>query len=174
MAWYDLWYHRNASTWPAILIFGLESDGCFRDKRKPHDRILVPDCPVKTDNPAVICTVYKKDKLAALISIASWANRNPQRSCPSTGPRLHFAHKPCWPLLKLRFSAGCYLYSRSKFPSTPGAKGWLLILKENKRHQLSYDGAAAHGFWWWNYSLFMKQIRKLNRKPGSKQSPKNS
>lgn len=32
----------------------------------------VDDCPVKTDNPEVLATVYKKDK-SALISIASWA-----------------------------------------------------------------------------------------------------
>ena len=31
----------------------------------------VQDCPVKTNNPNVICTVYKKDK-KSLIAIASW------------------------------------------------------------------------------------------------------
>jgi hypothetical protein len=32
----------------------------------------VDDCPVKTNNPEVLATVYKKDK-SALIAIASWA-----------------------------------------------------------------------------------------------------
>jgi len=34
-----------------------------------------PPCPVKTDNPAVLATVYKK-KGAALVSLASWAGRD--------------------------------------------------------------------------------------------------
>lgn len=90
----------------------------------------VPACPVKTDNPDVICTVYKKDK-AALISIASWAKDKTDITLAIDWNSLGMSpEKAVLTAVEAKdFQPAATFSPGQKIPVEPG-KGWLLILKE--------------------------------------------
>lgn len=89
----------------------------------------VPDCPVKTDNPDVLVTVYKK-KGRALISIASWAKADTTIHLiidwkslgldPSTATIIAPAIRD--------FQPSATFKPRDTIP-VKAEKGWLLIIK---------------------------------------------
>ena len=91
----------------------------------------VPDCPVKTNNPNIICTVYKKDK-KTLISIASWDKEKVDVKLlidwkalgisPEKATLIAFGSKD--------FQPAATFSPDQNIPVEPG-KGWMLILKEN-------------------------------------------
>ncbi len=90
----------------------------------------VPDCPVKTNNPNVICTVYKKDK-KSLISIASWDKDKTDVKLlidwkaldisPEKATLTAFGSKD--------FQPAATFSPDQKIPVEPG-KGWMLVLEE--------------------------------------------
>ncbi len=90
----------------------------------------VPACPVKTDNPDVICTVYKKDK-TALISIASWAKDKTDITLAIDWKSLGMSpEKAVLTAVEAKdFQPAATFSPDQKIPVEPG-KGWLLILKE--------------------------------------------
>jgi len=90
----------------------------------------VSHCPVKTDNPAVICTVYKKDK-SALISIASWAKDKTEVKLSFNWTALGISpDKAVLTAVEAKdFQPAATFSPDQNIPVDP-AKGWLLILKE--------------------------------------------
>jgi hypothetical protein len=90
----------------------------------------VPDCPVKTDNPNVICTVYKKDK-KSLISIASWDKdkTDVKLAIDWTGLGISPEKATLTAVEAKDFQAAATFTPDQKIPVEPG-KGWLLILEE--------------------------------------------
>jgi len=61
------WAGDPTSVWKIMDSFGMQGSRMIG--------YWVPACPVTTNNPEVICTVYKKEK-KTMISIASWAKEN--------------------------------------------------------------------------------------------------
>lgn len=90
----------------------------------------VPDCPVKTDTPNVICTVYKKDK-SALIAVASWAKEKTDVKLLIDWKTLGISpDKAVLTAVEAKdFQPAATFTPDQKIPVEPG-KGWLLILKE--------------------------------------------
>jgi len=89
----------------------------------------VPACPVKTDNPNVICTVYKKDK-KSLISIASWDKEKADIKLAIDWKALGISpEKAILTAVEAKdFQPAATFIPDQKIPVEPG-KGWLLILE---------------------------------------------
>jgi hypothetical protein len=90
----------------------------------------VPDCPVKTDNPNVICTVYKKDK-KSLISIASWDKEKADVKLVIDWKALGIApDKATLTAIEAKdFQTAATFSPDQKIPVDPG-KGWMMVLEE--------------------------------------------
>jgi hypothetical protein len=90
----------------------------------------VPGCPVKTDNPKVICTVYKKDK-KSLISIASWDKEKTDVKLAIDWAALGISpYKAVLTAIEATgFQPAATFTLKQKITVEPG-KGWLLILEE--------------------------------------------
>jgi len=90
----------------------------------------VPYCPVKTNNPDVICTVYQKDK-QSLISIASWAKEKTDIKLAIDWNSLGISpEKAILTAVEAKdFQPSATFNPGQEIPVEPG-KGWLLILKE--------------------------------------------
>lgn len=90
----------------------------------------VPDCPVKTDNPNVICTVYKKDK-KSLISIASWdkENKNVKLSIDWAALGISPEKAVLTAFESQGFQPAATFKPDQEIPVESG-KGWLLVLEE--------------------------------------------
>jgi hypothetical protein len=90
----------------------------------------VPSCPVKTDNPNVICTVYKKDK-KSLISIASWDTVKADVKLMIDWTALGISpEKATLSAFEAKdFQSAATFSPDYEIPVEPG-KGWLLILQE--------------------------------------------
>ena len=90
----------------------------------------VPGCPVKTDNPDVICTVYRKDK-KTLISIASWNKELTNVKLAMDWAALGISpEKAILSAVEAKdFQPAATFNPDQKIPVEPG-KGWLLILEE--------------------------------------------
>jgi hypothetical protein len=90
----------------------------------------VENCPVKTSNPEVLATVYKKDK-SALVSIASWA-------ADDTTVRLQIDWKalgidPAKATITAPEARNFQLATTFQYGqdiNVPKGKGWLLVIKE--------------------------------------------
>jgi hypothetical protein len=90
----------------------------------------VENCPVKTSNPEVLATVYKKDK-SALVSIASWA-------ADDTTVRLQIDWKalgidPVKAIItapEARNFQPATTFQVGQDINVPKGKGWLLVIKE--------------------------------------------
>ncbi len=90
----------------------------------------VPGCPVHTDNPAVLATVYRHPH-RALISVASWA---PQKvNCRLSIDFAKLGLDPAKARLRApavaRFQPSAAFHLGDAIPVEPG-RGWLLILDE--------------------------------------------
>ncbi len=116
------WAGDPTSVWKIMDTFGIKGSHMIG--------YWVPDCPVKTDNPAVICTVYKKDK-SALISIASWAKEKTDVKLSINWAALGMSpEKAVLTAVEAKdFQPAATFAPDQKIPVDP-AKGWLLILKE--------------------------------------------
>jgi hypothetical protein len=92
----------------------------------------VPTCPVKTDNPDVICTVYRKDKIS-LISIASWSKELANVKLAIDWVALGISpEKAILTAVEAKdFQPAAIFTPDQKIPVEPG-KGWLLILEEKE------------------------------------------
>jgi hypothetical protein len=90
----------------------------------------VPSCPVKTDNPNVICTVYKKDS-KALISIASWDKEKTQVKLAIDWNALGISpEKAVLTAFEAKdFQSYATFKPDQEIPVESG-KGWLLVLEE--------------------------------------------
>ncbi len=91
----------------------------------------VPGCPVKTDNPDVICTVYQKDK-SVLIAVASWAKEKTDVKLSINWTALGILpEKAVITAVEAKDIQPAAIFTPDqKIPVEPG-KGWMLILKEN-------------------------------------------
>lgn len=90
----------------------------------------VPGCPVKTDNPNVICTVYKKDK-KSLISIASWEKEKTDVKLTINWPALGISpDNAILTALEAKDFQPAATFSPNQSIPVEQGKGWLLILEE--------------------------------------------
>jgi hypothetical protein len=116
------WAGDPTSVWNIMDKFGIQGSQMIG--------YWVPACPVKTDNPNVICTVYKKDK-KSLISIASWDKKKTDVKMLIDWTALGISPEKA----KLTaigakdFQTDATFSPDQKIPVEPG-KGWLLILEE--------------------------------------------
>ena len=88
-----------------------------------------PDCPVKTDNPDVLATVYVQDD-RVLIALASWAEETTQVHLSIDWDAFVFK-KEGWRLYAPEapdFQSKAVFDPDAAIPVEPG-KGWLLILR---------------------------------------------
>jgi len=117
------WAGDPTSVWKIMDNFGIQGSHMIG--------YWVPGCPVKTDNPNVICTVYKKDK-KSLISIASWDKEKTEVKLAIDWKALGISpDKAILTAFEAKdFQSAATFSSDQKIPVEPG-KGWLLILKEN-------------------------------------------
>ncbi|MBM3501574.1 MAG: hypothetical protein FJX74_23210, partial [Armatimonadetes bacterium] len=89
-----------------------------------------PDCPVRTDHPEVLATVYRKPG-GSLLSIASWAKR--KATCRLTidwkalglDPKRAHLFAP-----EVKGFQPCRLYSPEEALPLPPGRGWLFLLDE--------------------------------------------
>jgi hypothetical protein len=90
----------------------------------------VPDCPVKTDNPEVLATVYKK-KDKVLISMASWAQKEVSCKLMYDWKALDMNRKKSRLLAPeiQDFQGQTVFKPDQSIPVEPG-RGWLLVLSE--------------------------------------------
>ncbi len=116
------WAGDPTSVWKIMDNFGIKGSRMIG--------YWVPDCPVKTDNPNVICTVYKKDK-KSLISIASWDKdkTDVKLAIDWTGLGISPEKATLTAVEAKDFQAAATFTPDQKIPVEPG-KGWLLILEE--------------------------------------------
>ncbi|MFZ4548541.1 MAG: glycoside hydrolase domain-containing protein, partial [Bacteroidales bacterium] len=116
------WAGDPTSVWKIMDNFGIKGSRMVG--------YWVPDCPVKTDNPNVICTVYKKDK-KSLISIASWDKDKTDVKLAIDWTALGISpDKAKLTAVEAKdFQAAATFTPDQKIPVEPG-KGWLLILEE--------------------------------------------
>jgi len=116
------WAGDPTSVWKIMDNFGMQGSRMIG--------YWVPDCPVKTDNPKVICTVYKKDK-KALISIASWDKEKTEVKLAIDFRALGIlSQKAILTAFEAKdFQPAATFITYHKIPVEPG-KGWLLILEE--------------------------------------------
>ncbi len=90
----------------------------------------VPDCPVKTDHPEVLTTVYRKQD-EVLISIASWAKEKADCQLNIDWEALNIDRKRARltaPVIQ-DFQGGAFFTPGQPIPVEP-ARGWLLLLSE--------------------------------------------
>jgi len=116
------WAGDPTSVWKIMDNFGIQGSQMIG--------YWVPACPVKTDNPNVICTVYKKDK-KSLISIASWDKEKTDVKLVIDWTALGISpDKAQLTAIGAKdFQSATTFGVDQKIPIEPG-KGWLLILEE--------------------------------------------
>ena len=116
------WAGDPTSVWKIMDNFGIQGSHIIG--------YWVPDCPVKTDNPNVICTVYKKDK-KSLISIASWDKEKADVKLVIDWKALGISpEKATLTAIEAKdFQPAATFSPEQKIPVEPG-KGWMLVLEE--------------------------------------------
>jgi hypothetical protein len=116
------WAGDPTSVWKIMDNFGIQGSRMIG--------YWVPACPVKTDNPDVICTVYKKDK-KALISIASWDKAKTEVKLNINWAALGISQeKAILTAIEAKdFQPAATFSPDQKIPVEPG-KGWMLIVEE--------------------------------------------
>lgn len=90
-----------------------------------------PNCPIKTSNPQVLATVYKKQG-AALVAIASWADQDEKVSLNIDWQKLGI--DPAKASISIpevvNFQQAQQLTRQSEI-TVPKAKGYLIVIKQN-------------------------------------------
>jgi len=116
------WAGDPTSVWKIMDKFGIQGSHMIG--------YWVPDCPVKTNNPNVICTVYKKDK-KSLISIASWNKDKTDVKLAIDWKALGISpEKATLTAIESKdFQPAATFSPDQNIPVEPG-KGWMLILEE--------------------------------------------
>ena len=116
------WAGDPTSVWKIMDNFGIQGSHMIG--------YWVPNCPVKTDNPNVICTVYKKDK-KSLISIASWDKEktNVKLLIDWTALGISPEKAKLTAIEAKDFQSAATFSPDQKIPVEPG-KGWMFILEE--------------------------------------------
>ena len=116
------WAGDPTSVWKIMDNFGIQGSQMIG--------YWVPACPVKTDNPNVICTVYMKDK-KSLISIASWDKEKTDVKLILDWKALGILpEKAVLSAFEAKdFQPAATFSPDQRIPVEPG-KGWLLILEE--------------------------------------------
>jgi len=116
------WAGDPASVWKIMDSFGMTGSHMIG--------YWVPGCPVKTDNPNVICTVYQKEK-KSLISIASWNKDKTDIKLAIDWVSLGISpDKAILTAVEAKdFQPAATFSPDQKIPVEPG-KGWMLILEE--------------------------------------------
>ena len=91
-----------------------------------------PDCPVRSDHPSVLATVYRK-RGKALVSVASWAKE--KVDCRLTVDFARLGLDPTktswWAPAVSQFQPSAAFRVGDAIPVAPG-RGWLLILEERR------------------------------------------
>jgi len=116
------WAGDPTSVWNIMDNFGIQGSRMIG--------YWVPDCPVKTDNPKVICTVYQKDK-KSLIALASWDKEKTDVKLAIDWKSLGIsADKAVLTAVEAKgFQSAATFSPDQKIPVEPG-KGWMLIIEE--------------------------------------------
>lgn len=115
------WAGDPTPVWKIMDNFGMRGSRMFG--------YWVPACPVKTDNPNVICTVYRKDK-KSLISIASWDKENTDVKLAIDWTALGISREKATltAFESEGFQPAASFNPDQKIPVESG-KGWLLVLE---------------------------------------------
>jgi hypothetical protein len=89
-----------------------------------------PNCPVKTNNPNVLATVYQKDK-TALIALASWAKEDVKVKLNINWAALGIdASKAKLVAMDVKDFQPAATFAPSDEITVPAGKGWMLVVKE--------------------------------------------
>ena len=116
------WAGDPTSVWKIMDNFGMQGSHMIG--------YWVPACPVKTDNPKVICTVYQKDK-KSLIAIASWDKEKTEVKLSIDWKALGISpDKAKLSAIEAKdFQPAATFSPEQKIPVEPG-KGWMLVIEE--------------------------------------------
>lgn len=116
------WAGDPTSVWKIMDSFGMQGSRMIG--------YWVPGCPVKTDNPNVVCTVYKKDK-KSLIALASWDKAKTDIKLLVDWAAMGISpDKAVFTAIEANgFQPSAAFAPDQPIPVEPG-KGWLLLLEE--------------------------------------------